>query len=611
MNIDQARWDLSVLYTGIDDPQIAADLNSLLQMMERFASSYRGKLTDKLGTAITEYSEIVMLESKIQGYLFLLQTCNVSDATIKARYAEVNTRIDKASAQYLTFFRIEIMHLEDGVLSGLYTSDPVVGRHRPWIDQIRIFKSHALSEPVEAALTTRSSVGPYSWSEFFDEVESDISIDFESQKKSLKEVLHITAASQDADQRAQALEAVHHALGGYVAKYAAQNLYMVVAGQAVEDKERGYRHPMERRNLVNKISDDVVDALHIAVHKTGGPLMRRYYRLKAAHLGLKTLRWSDRNAPMPFADSATIPFEKAVDMVTAAYQSFSPTMAGLVRETLEKKRVDGPPLKEKRSGGYNYSFMIPGGTPVSFIFLNYLASSQDVRTLAHEMGHAVHGLLAAQAQGPLMHDTPMAYAETASKFGERITFEFLDHDLVQRGNDPKSRLVLLMSKIDDDINTVMRQISFSNFERRIHGMDASYSQWHEPKKLSVPEYDAIWLAVTKELYGDEGEIFTYEHADHLWSYVSHFHNPFYVYSYAFGQLLTDSLYAQREKLGDRFEPLYLDLLRAGGTKDVVELLQPFGLDPRDETFWTAGIEQGMGRLIAEAEALSHSMGVSI
>ena len=229
-------------------------------------------------------------------------------------------------------------------------------------------------------------------------------------------------------------------------------------------------------------------------------------------------------------------------------------------------------------------------------------------TLAHELGHGVHGILAGQAQGVLMSSTPMAYAETASTFGEMATFNFLRQRLAAEGNQ-KSLLALLMMKIEDTINTMVRQIAFSNFERRLHGMDASYQKWETPKKLSVEELNDLWLQTTKEIYGQDGEVFTYEDTEYLWAYIWHFHSPFYVYCYAFGELLTQNIYAQQKRLGKRFEPLYLDLLRAGMTKDVVELTKPFGLDPTSETFWTDGVRVSLGAMIEEAESLSSSLGI--
>jgi oligoendopeptidase F len=499
--------------------------------------------------------------------------------------------------------------LDDAVLAKWYASNEVAAKHRPWIEQQRIFKPHLLSEPVEGALTKRSPFGPSSWDEFFDECEADLRFVLEGESRNLTEMLDVLTTSKDAARRAEAQRAINYGLGGYFGKYSAQTLYVIVGKGAVEDKERHYRHPMQARNKENRIPDAVVDALHNAVRNAASPLARRYYRLKAELLGLKTLKWSDRNAPLPFADTTVVSFDKAMSTVLAAYESFSPTLTGIIKEFISARHIDAPATEGKRGGAFNYSVVLPGNLPHSFTFLNYLGSNHDVMTLAHELGHGVHGILAGEAQGALMFHPPIAYCETASVFGEMTTFSFVKQQLAENG-DRGALLALLCQKIEGMLNTVVRQIGFSNFERRVHGMDAAYAEWREPKKLSVAELDALWLATAQELYGGEGEVFTYENTSHLWAYISHFHRPFYVYGYAFGELLTQSLYAQRARLGERFEPLYLDLLRSGATKNVAELLAPFGLDPTEETFWAEGVRVSLEAMIAEAEGLARQKDLS-
>src|SRR5579872_2857783 len=605
---DQIRWDLSVLYADIVDPRLDSDLAELTAMARSFSATYKGKLAELLGGAIRDYSEIEMLSGKINSYLFLRESTDLTNAAIKAKHAAFQRELSAISGEHLTFFELELVQLSEDTLKAGYESDPVVSKHRPWIEHIRTFKPHFLTEPVESALTKRSPFDSSSWADFFDEVEADLNFEFRGGTKNLTEMMHLIAESKDSDERAEALQCLNEGLSGPFAKYAAQTLYMVAGLKAVEDKERGYAHPMDLRNKSNRIPDSVVDVLHSAVTRLGGPLARRYYKLKARHLGLSVLRWSDRNAPMPFADTTVIPFHEAQDIVTTSYASFSPTLATIVKSFFTNHRIDAPVAKEKRSGAFNSSHVLPGGKPVSYTLLNYLGSNTDVMTLAHELGHGVHGILAGEAQGPLMFHAPIAYCETASVFGEMTTFTFLKERLIQSG-DKSSLLALIMAKIDSTINTVVRQIGFSNFERRLHGMDETYTTWSEPKKRSVEELDAVWLRTAQELYGKDGEIFTYENSEHLWAYIPHFHSPFYVYGYAFGELLTQSLFAQKEKLGAKFEPLYLDLLRSGSTKDVVELLAPFGLDARSSAFWNDGIRVSLGNLIEEAEELSRGMGV--
>jgi len=605
---EQIRWDLRVLYSDINDPHLDSDLSALTALAGQFSSTYKGKLAELLGGAIRDYSEIEMLSGKINSYLFLRESTDLTNAAIKAKHAAFQREMSAIQGEHLTFFELELVQLGDDTLQSFYDRDPIVAKHRPWIEHIRTFKPHFLTEPVESALVKRSPFNSGSWSDFFDEVEADLSFEFRGTTKNLTEMMHLIAESKDTDERADALKCVNGRLAGPFAKYSAQTLYMVTGLKAVEDKERGYAHPMDLRNKSNRIPDSVVAVLHHAVTTLGGTLTRRYYKLKAKHLGLAKMRWSDRNAPMPFADTTNIPFDEAAGIVTGSYESFSTTLTSIVKSFFAERRIDVPVAREKRSGAFNSSHVLPGGKAVSYTLMNYLGSNRDVMTLAHELGHGVHGILAGEAQGPLMFHAPIAYCETASVFGEMTTFTFLKDRLVHSG-DKQSLLALIMSKIDSTINTVVRQIGFSNFERRIHGMDESYAAWSEPKKHSVEELDAIWLKTAQELYGQEGEIFTYQNSEHLWAYIPHFHSPFYVYGYAFGELLTQSLYAQRGRLGAKFEPLYLDLLRSGSTKDVVELLAPFGLDARNEAFWMDGITVSLGALIEEAEQLSREMGV--
>jgi oligoendopeptidase F len=601
----QMRWDLSILYSDIADPRLDTDLQQLTAMAKHFSLTYKGKLADLLGPSIRDYSEIEMLSGKIGSYLFLRESTDLTNAAIKAKHAAVQREMSALRGEHLTFFELELVLLSDETLDSWYERDPIVAKHRPWLEHIRVFKTHFLSEPVESALTKRSPFDSSSWGDFFDEVEADLEFNFRGSVRNLTELLHLLTESKDHLERAEAMKCVNDGLGGAFAKYSAQTLYMVAGSKAVEDKERGYAHPMDFRNKANRIPDSVVEVLHNAVTTLGGSLTRRYYKLKARQLGLPLLHWSDRNAPMPFADTTIIPFDEAADIVTHSYESFSPTLTTIVKSFFAERRIDVPVVKEKRHGAFNSSHVLPGGKPVSYTLMNYLGSNHDVMTLAHELGHGVHGILAGEAQGPLMFHAPIAYCETASVFGEMTTFTFLKERLLKSG-DKKSLLALIMSKIDSTINTVVRQIGFSNFERRLHGMNASYTAWEEPSKRSVEELSVIWLETAKQLYGDEGDVFTYENCTRLWSYIPHFHSPFYVYGYAFGELLTQSLFAQRQRLGPKFEPLYLDLLRSGATKDVVALLAPFNLDARSDAFWKDGITVSLGALIEEAEELAKS-----
>lgn len=594
---EQVRFNLSFLYSGVDDPQLETDLVTWIDEAKVFHEVHEGNLSTTLGQAIRDQIRSAELSSKIGVYLFLLRSVDTNDQAAQTKIADVEKRMSLASADYLTFFDHELVELDDAVIATLAEKDETVKKHLPSIAHARVFKKHLLKPEVEASLMKRSPFGPSTWSDFFDEVESDLELPWKDGKKSLSEMLHLLSESKDAVERAEVLKTVHEVIGGHFYKYSARTLNTVVGAKEVEDRERGYAHPMESRNKGSKIPDAVVEALHEAVRDVAGPLARRYYSLKAKLLGLDKMAWSDRNAPLPFSDDSVIPWDEAITTVIDAYQSFSPTLAGLIRTIVENKWIDAPYIKGKSGGAFNYSVTMPGGKPVSFTFLNYMGSRRDVMTVAHELGHGVHGLLAAEAQGTLMMHAPMAYCETASVFGEMTTFNFIKAKVAATGDD-KAVLSLLCGKIDDMMNTAVRQIGFSAFERKVHGAK---------RRLAPEEFDALWMETVHELYGAPGDVFTYEHTERLWTYVSHFHRPFYVYAYAFGELFTQSLYASRERLGDRFEPLYLEMLRSGDTLDASELLAPFGLDPTSPSFWADGIRVSIGAMVEEAEKLAEKI----
>lgn len=594
---ENIRWDLTDLYSGIQDPKLMADVQELGKLAADFAKTYKGKLGTKLGAALTAYKKIDNLTSRIFVFLYLNQSCDGANQTIQQVMAKAQESWAMASANHLTFFEHELAALDAKTYKMLLQSDPVVTHHQPMLDHIRAQAKYLLSEEVERALTLRSPFGPSEWGNYFDEVEAEVTFDFKDKKMNISEILHILSESTDPAERAAALKVTNAGIKDHMAKVMARALNATIGQKNIEDMERGYPSTMASRNISNKVTDDVVAALHTAVNTEGARQARRYYRLLAAHLGMDKLKWSDRNAkPFKMSDKLT-PWDECLTIVTEAYGTFSPTLAELIQHMVDSKWVDAPTYKGKTGGAYNYSVELPQGVR-SYTFLNYLGSARDVMTVAHEFGHGVHGLLAGKKQGGLMMQAPMAYAETASIFGEMVTFNYL----LGRTTSDKDKLALLMGKSSDFLNSVCRQISFSSFEQRIHAA-------RKDGKLTVDDFNSHWMSVTETMYGASGDVFVYEDMDHMWGYVSHFLRPFYVYAYAFGELLTQSLFAVKDQFGEEFEPLYLDLLRAGGTKDAVALLKPFGLDPTDPAFWMKGISASIGTWLDEAERLSNALGV--
>ncbi len=603
---EQVRWDLSDLYADLDDAQIDRDLAQLVEMAKAFSSEFKGHLDTRLGGALEQQAAMTCLAEKLMVYLFLRRSTDATNAKIQQKLGLVQETWSRTEADHLNFFDHELVAMDEATYAGLLERDPVVARHKPMLDDVRINGKYLLEENVERALTLRGPFGPSEWSDYIDEWEAELRFELDGNSMSLPEILHVVSNHPDGDVRAQALAAFS---GGLTEqkfdRLMARTLNVVIGAKSVEDAERGYTSAMSARNLGNKIDDATVEALHDVVAETGAKHARRYYNLLRAHLGQaeggrKTLRWSDRNAKLPFADNRIVPWTECLDTVLSAYGSFSPTLRDLVGTMVQSKWVDAPPDDGKTGGAFNFAVCLPGNEARAYNFLNYLGSTRDVMTVAHEAGHGVHGMLAANAQGPLMFRAPMAYAETASIFGEMTTFKYL----LERAETDEQRLALLMDKCSDHINTVVRQISFSNFERKIH-------EARKHGKLTTEDYGTAWMEVTHAFYGEEGDLFTYENTDNLWCYVSHFLRPFYVYAYAFGELFTQSLFAVQERFGDAFEPMYLDLLKAGGSKDAVQLMAPFGLDPRSASFWQDGIEGSLAKWLDEAEAISKKLGIEV
>ena len=596
---ESVRWNLTDLYSGIDDQALEKDISEIEKRASAFDKNFRGKLNKDLGAALKSISELQAIAEKLFVYLFLRKSTDASNGEIEKRLGQVQETWSRAEANHLTFFEHEVAAIDDGTFEKLCKDDKHVRFHRPHLEHIRTNRKFLLAEDVERALTLRGPYGPSEWSDYMDECDAELRFDLDGEELSLPKLLHVTSSNPDGDKRAKALESLSKGLSSQrFDRLMARALNVTLGAKATEDQERGYKHPMASRNIGNRIEDETVDALHDAVAKRGAEQCRRYYRLLAAHLGRKTLRWSDRNAPLPFADTRTVSWDACLETVLNAYGSFSPTLRQLVETMVKRQWIDAPPSEGKTGGAYNYSVLLPSGEARAYNFLNYQGSTRDVMTVAHELGHGVHGMLAAEAQGSLMFRAPMAYAETASIFGEMTTFRYL----LDKADTDEERLSLLMGKSADHINTVVRQISFSNFERRVHKARAN-------GKLSVEDYNKTWMSVTHDFYGAPGELFTYENTDNLWGYVGHFLRPFYVYAYAFGELFTQSLFAVRERFGADFEPMYLDVLRAGGSKTAVELMAPFDLDPRSATFWDSGIAGSIQTWLDEAESLSAKMGV--
>ncbi|MDR1008656.1 MAG: M3 family oligoendopeptidase [Rickettsiales bacterium] len=584
MELSEIRWDLSPLYAAPDAPEVDADIVEVERRCKEF-DAYRGQLSTRLAEAVAKLTEINEIADTLIAYFYFLSSRDTENQGIKKRMSQVVEAISRAESE-LAFFDIELGKLDEQA----YLAQ-IPPREKPWADRIRLNAKYQLGEKVEEMLGLLSPFGAGEWDDMMDEMEAKLEFHLTGKTLNLSEIVHLMSTSNDAGGRRTAMEEFNKTLASSNYMLLRTRTLNVVAGlKGVSDRERGFKHPMSARNISNNLDDKTVDALHKAVETHGAAAGKRYYKLLAKLLGTTKLSWADRNAPLPFEENREIPWNEALETVKSAYRAFSPTLADLIEDSIAQNRIDAPTYKGKNSGAYNYTVVGREGKTTTWTFLNYLGSTRDVMTLAHELGHSVHGQLAGAKQGNLLAQAPMAYAETASIFGEMLTFEHL----LANEQNPKARLALLMGKANDWLNSVNRQISFSLFEQKLHAARAK-------GKVEPAELCAAWVEVSKQMYGD---IFEYKDMENLWSYVGHFTRPFYVYAYSFGELFTQSLFARRAELGEKFEPLYLEMLASGGAKNAIELMEPFGLDPRAPDFWKQGIDVSIGKWLDDAETLA-------
>jgi len=568
------EWDLSDLYSGPESPQLERDLSEVASAATAFETRYAGQLdtldSASFGAAIAEYERIGEIFGRVMSYAQLLYAGDVADATRGRFHQSMQERITDISTHTL-FFTLEINRLDQDILDHLLT-DPAAQRYAPWLRDLRLFRAHQLSDELEKMLHDLHVCGTAAWHRLFEETIARLRFPVGGQDLTSAEALNLLS---DRDRRKR--EEAGRSLGQVLADNAP--LFALISNTLAKEKEiddrwRGYPRPQSFRNLANQVEDEVVDALVAAVKANYAHTAHRYYAMKARWLGLDKLQHWDRNAPLLDDQDRLYSWDEARGLVLEAYGAFSPELAALGRRFFDNAWIDVPPRPGKSPGAFAHP-TVPSAHP--YLLLNYMGRSRDVMTLAHELGHGVHQLLAA-SQGPLLSDTPLTLAETASVFGEMLTFRAL----LDRESDPARRRILLAGKVEDMLNTVVRQIAFYDFESRLH-------QERRQGELAPERIGEIWLEVQRESLGpafDFDESYRF-----FWSYISHFiHSPFYVYAYAFGDCLVNSLYStyQSGTIPD-FQARYLDLLRAGGTLRHRELLAPFGLDASDPAFWGRGL----------------------
>ncbi|MGQ9368671.1 M3 family oligoendopeptidase [Azospirillum sp. ST 5-10] len=567
-------WDLRDLYPAMDAPELKADLERMDEAAKAFHRDHAGKVATldgpDLGRAVAEYERIDEILSRVMSYAGLVYNGNMTDPAIAKFYQSMQERVNAIST-HLVFFTLELNRIEDGALERALKASPELARYTPWIRDVRLYREHQLSDEMERMLHEKNVVGRAAWNRLFDETLAGLRFPIGGKDLTCAEALN-KLSDRDGAVRKEAGQAVGRVLGDNV------RLFALVTNTLAKDKEiddtwRNFKRPVSARNLSNRVEDEVVDALHAAVREAYPALSHRYYRLKAKWFGQERLDYWDRNAPLPDDADRTIPWGEARDLVLGAYNRFAPRLGELGARFFDNPWIDAPVRPGKAPGAFAHP-TVPSVHP--YLLVNYQGKTRDVMTLAHELGHGVHQILAG-SQGHFLSDTPLTLAETASVFGEMLTFRAL----LDAEKDAARRKIMLATKVEDMLNTVVRQIAFYDFETRVHGE-------RREGELTPERIGEIWLAVQEESLGpvlrfDEGY-------RHYWAYIPHFiHSPFYVYAYAFGDCLVNSLYAVYQDAEKGFAEKYLAMLSAGGTLRHRELLAPFGLDASDPAFWQKGL----------------------
>ncbi|MFZ4407484.1 MAG: M3 family oligoendopeptidase [Paracraurococcus sp.] len=569
-------WDLSDLYAAPDDPRLAADLDQAEADGKAFSARFAGRLAglagDTLAEAIGAYERIEEVLGRAMSYGQLVFAGDAQDPANGRFYQTLQERVTVISS-HLLFFTLEINRLEDAELERKIATSPALLRWQPWLRDLRVFRPHQLSDELEKLLHEKEVTGRSAWNRLFDETIAGMTVNVSGEEVTVSAALN-QMSDRDRAQRQAAAKGISEAFGSRV------RLFSLITNTLAKDKEildtwRNYPRPGSSRNRANMVEDAVVDALVGAVRNSFPKLSHRYYAMKAKWLGLEKLQHWDRNAPLPGEADRSIAWPEAVKTVLDSYAAFSPELASIGQHFFEKPWVDAALRPGKASGAFAHP-TVPSAHP--YLLVNYHGKTRDVMTLAHELGHGVHQVLAAQ-QGYLLSGTPLTLAETASVFGEMLTFR----GLLDAETDPKRRRLMLAGKVEDMLNTVVRQIAFYRFETLLHDE-------RRKGELSAEQIAEIWMQVQRESLGPAFD-FTEDYGVY-WAYIPHFvHSPFYVYAYAFGDCLVNALYGvYRDGAVPGFERKYLDLLKAGGTLRHKELLAPFGLDASDPQFWQRGLD---------------------
>ena len=573
-------WNLNDLYTATDAKELIRDLNWLEKECNEFAKSYEGKLhtlSDKeMLNCIVRNEKISSISGRIISYAGLLYYEKTTDADRAKFLSDMQEKITVFTTK-LVFFSLEINSLEGDFLDKLFTKNDQLARYKPVFEKIRAMKPYQLNDEIEKFLHDLGIVGD-AWEKLFDETIAGLTFKIGDESLNIEATLNLLT-DQNRENREKATRELARVFSENIKVFTRVHNTQAKEKEII-DRWRGMPTAQMGRHLANQVEPEVVEALRNAVVKAYPEISHRYYELKRKWLGLEIMQVWDRNAPLPMESNKLVTWDEAQKVVTGAYTNFDSRMSDLITPFFNEGWIDAGVKPGKAPGAFAH----PTVTDVHpYIMLNYLGKPRDVMTLAHELGHGVHQVLAS-SQGQMLSSTPLTLAETASVFGEMLTFQ----QMLDQSCDKNERKVLLANKVEDMINTVVRQIAFYDFECKLHNARRS-------GELTPSDINSLWMSVQSESLGPAFEFV--DGYETFWSYIPHFvHSPFYVYAYAFGDGLVNALYATYKENPKGFEDKYFNLLSAGGSKHHKELLKPFDLDASDPKFWTKGLSMISGMI---------------
>ena len=565
----QTTWKLEDIYNSPSDEQLRKDQEFVKSSVSDFKQKYQNKLSvDFLVASINEYESIIGMIEKIASYSFLYTQTRLDDSDALAFYQKTVEFLTSVESE-LVFYELEVAKLDYN------KTIEVSGDYRSWIEGLFRFKDHMLSTQVEETLSKKSITSIIGWIRLYDEILSRIDFDFEGKTISLPEIMEIASHSNNSEKREKASRIAGSRLEqeSFYIKHIYNN---ILVDKSTNDKLRGYAKPESSRHLNNNIDQISVDNLADAVVDGYKETSQKYYKLKAKLLNKTNFEYWDRNAPVQLSEILNRKFEyrEACDIVLNMFGRFSRVFQDIARDFIEKSWIDVYPAKSKTSGAFSHSCCCDVHP---YILLNYFGSVRDISTLAHELGHGIHQTLSSK-NGSLLSNTPITLSEVASLFSEKLLFE----DMYQQTKNDLERIDLICSKLDDTINSVMRQIAFFEFERRAHEL-------RKERELSNQDFCKIFLDTQNECLGSAVNIDPV--IGNYWTYISHFfHSPFYVYAYAFGEIFTNALYETYKKSGSEFVETYIDVLSRGGIDRYDVVASRFGLDTGSVKFWKSGVE---------------------